>query len=374
MVDWEIGEPYLEKLGKNLEAIKKNVADAENILSKKDATDSAKKAALVLAADDIIAGEEGKSIATQVLIESALRACVKTGEYNYPPFTSKLTSAIIENGSSLFGFNFADNSIKINLFPLGHADQWVAAAHVTRLKFQIGESRKAGRSIGDMPAALKFWMEKIYKPAREGQPVIEKPRQVSLSPEMQRMGRLLKPKVSADRQAKYDKVIKDRLAQFSSKEAPFWQVINFGNQTVGHGGKSAPYPLFDATDFVGDAEKILTSLFRESISIYVPKVESALLSAFAEDIEESSRRYDTASREQWQARNAYLESVRRMVQTDVNRARAGEYHGMPIGKKTISVIDAIDVTYEVYASNLGNIFVRARGKGGRFIRSLLAIE
>ena len=367
MVDWEIGEPYLENLGKNLEAIKENVANAKNILSKKDASDVAKKAALILAADDIIAGVEGKSIATQVLIESALRACVQTGEYNYPPFTSKLTSAIIENGSSLFGFNFADNSIKINLFPLGHADQWVAAAHVTRLKFQIGESRKAGRSIGDMPAALKFWMEKIYKPAREGQPVIEKPKQGTLSSEMQRMGRLLKPKVSADRQAKYDKVIKDRLAQFSSKEAPFWQVINFGNQTVGHGGKSAPYPLFNATDFVGDAEKILTSLFRESISIYVPKVENALLSAFAEDIEGMERKI-----RRWE-QQAFIESIRQMVQTDVNRARAGESPRLT-GQKTISVIDAIDVTYEVYASSLGNIFVRARGKGGRFIRSLLNIE
>ena len=34
MVDWEIGEPYLENLGKNLEAIKENVANAKNILSK----------------------------------------------------------------------------------------------------------------------------------------------------------------------------------------------------------------------------------------------------------------------------------------------------------------------------------------------------
>ena len=364
MVDWDIGEPYLEDLGKNLELLKEKVGKYGRLKDEAKVKETAKEAALVLAVDDILAGEEGTSIATKVLTESALRACEKTGEYDYPPFTSKLTSAIINNGKRLFGFSFADNSIKIDLFPLGHADQWVAAAHVTRLKFQIGESRKAGRSIGDMPAALKFWMEKIYKPAREGQPVVEKPRQSPLSPEMQRMGRLLKPKVSADRQEKYNKVIKDRLSQFSSKEAPFWQVINFGNQTVGHGGKSAPYPLFEPTRFVEDADKILTSLFRESISIWTPKVEDALYKSMVKDVEVEA---------EGRTEEEYDQEVVRAINKEVGEIEAGE-GPEAIGTRTDTRVKTIHGIYDIYKGGVRLHAPAGSGKGGQFIKQMLELN
>jgi len=368
MVDWEIGEPYLENLGKNLELLKEKVERAGRLKTETKVKEIAKKAGRILALDDLLAGEEGKSVATKVLIESALRACVQTGEYNYPPFTSKLTAAIINNGPSIFGAFFADEKIKIDLFPLGHADQWVAAANAVRLRYNIGESRKAGRSIGNMPAAYKFWMEKIYKPAREGQPVPEKPRQVSLSPEMQRMGRLLKPKVSADQQEKYDKVIKDRLAQFSNREAPFWQIINYGNTTVGHGGKSAPYPLFEPTNFVGDAEKILTSLFRESISIWEPKVEAALYKSMVKDV-----KVEAGGRTE----EEYDQEVVRTINEEVREIEAG---GGPeaIGTQTETRVEAIEGTYDLYKGKGGAVQVRLHapagsGRGGQFIRKILDI-
>jgi len=363
MVDWDIGEPYLDNLGKNLELLKDKVEDAGRLKDRAEVKKVASKAALVLAMDDILAGEEGRSIATKVLIESALRACVKTGEYDYPPFTSKLTAAIINHGTRLFGISIADKSIKVDLFPLGHADQWIAAANVTRLKFQIGDARKAQKPIKGMQASLQFWMEKIYKPAREGQPEPEKKKERAyLSPEMERMGKLLKPKVSADRQEKYDKVIKDRLSQFSSKEAPFWQVINYGNATVGHGGKSMPYPLFEPTHFVDDASRILTSLFRESISIWTPKVEDALYKSMVKDVEVEA---------EGRTEQEYVQEVVRIINEETREIEAGK-GPKAIGTKTETRIKAIDKLYGLYTTKTG-VHRRVQGEGGRFIRDTLNI-
>ena len=358
MVDFSIGEPYLENLGKNLELLQERVNDVEALRKKIKESDAINQAAFVLALDDVLSGQK-QSIATKILIQFAMEACEKTGEYDYGLFKHKLTVAILNNCNNIFKVNKNDNSIKIDLLPLGQADQWIAAANAVRLRFQIGESRKARKPIGDQPAAYQFWMEKIYKPAREGQPVIDKKiKQSHLSPEMQRMGRLLKPKVSADQKAKYDKVIKARLAEFAFDKAPFWQLINYGNQTIGTGGKSMPYPLFGPTGFVDDAEAILTSLFRESIAIYRPKVEEALRKKRLEDFSGPSER-----------------SVEDEVRRKISMARIGITLGdEPLGKQTLSIVKAIEITYEIYASSLGNIFVRARGAKGRFIRSLLDIE
>ena len=362
MTDW-ISSDYLDKLGQNLEAIQEEVREAGKVIDAVTASDAAVKASYVIASDEVL------SLATEVLMEAAIRACIESGEYDYPLYIEKLTGAIAAVNTGLFEFDKNDKSIHINMRQLGHFDQWIAAANKVRLEFQIGESRKAQRPIDGMESALKFWTEKIYKPAREGLPVPEPPPAARLSPETREMGKLLKPKVSADQESKYSKVIQARLDLFSNKEAPFWEVLNNGNMTPGHGGTSAPYPVFPPTNFVEDASRGLTLLFRESMGIYKDKVEDALLKTFTEDIEPSSEYIPLADRK------GYVEPVKRRVKRQVAMAELS----MTIGEKqepwkTMDIVKTIDVTYEIYASSLGNIFVRARGPKGQFIKSLLNID
>lgn len=372
MADFGIGEPYLSNLGKNLKGLQDKANELAEMLTLADASEIADKAAFIMASDDILQGLEGdgrESLATKILVQSAIRACGETGEYDYPMFISRLTSAILINANRLFKFNIENKSIKIDLSPLGHADQWIAAANAVRLRFAIGKSRLAKKPIDGMQARYKFWMEKIYKPAREGVPVPEKKRAkpLVLSPQMQKMGRLLRPKVSADQQAKYDKVIRARLAEFQIREAPFWEVINHGNSTMGYGGASAPYPLFGPTNFVDKASKVLTSMLRASIAIYRPKAKEALLGSVV-----GGRGGEVIDRPTPTPADT-KKAIEGVVQFDVNKIRRGEMF-LPPGRQTISIVKAIEVTYEIYASSLGNVFVRARGKGGRFIKSLLEIE
>ena len=360
MADWNIGEPYLENLGRNLEVLQEKVREYDEDGKKIDIKSLTEKISFILAADDLLFPTENVgSLSTQVLTETALKACVKTGEYDYHLYRDKLVTAIRERGNGLFALNRADNSIKVNLLPLGHFDAWIAAANAVRLQFEIGDSRKAKKPIKGAQASYQFWMEKIYKPAREGFPEPQETKVSILPPELERAGDFLQkvPKVSADRSAKYDKVIKARLGLFSSNEAPFWEVINFGNETRGHGGSSAPYPLFGPTNFVWLASEILTSLFRTSISIYGPKVEEALRKKRQEDFSGPSG-----------------PSVEEEVRRKISMARVGITLGdEPLGKQTISIVKAVEITYEIYSSSLGNVFARARGPGGRFIKSLLNI-
>ena len=367
MTDW-ISEGYLDKLGKDLEAIQDEVREAGQVIDAVTASKAAVKAGYMIAVDELLIGGGG-SLATEVLMEAATRACIESGEYDYPPYISKLIHAIVAVNNGLFEFNLNDKSIHINMRLLGHFDQWIAAANKVRLEFQIGESRKAKRPIDGMESALKFWTEKIYKPAREGLPVPEPPPTAKLSPETREMGKLLKPKVSADQESKYSRVIQARLDLFSNKEAPFWEVLNNGNMTPGHGGTSAPYPTFPPTNFVEDASRGLTLLFRESIRIYTEKTEEALLKSFTTDIG------GVTPTPSGGVKKDYERPVKERVERLVSMARIGATMREELPAwKTIDIVKAIDVTYEIYASSLGNIFVRARGPKGQFIKSLLNIQ
>ena len=370
MADFGIGEPFLDEIGKNLQNLLYKVKKEGILKDSAKVQEVANNLAWVLAADDLLGGYEGdQSLATRVLLQSALGACARTGEYDYPMFLERITSAITRKGGELFEFDLSDMSIRPNLKSLGHADQWIAAANVTRLKFQIGKSRKAGKPIGNMEASLKFWMEKIYKPAREGSAIPErKKKPPTYFPEIERMGKLLRPKVSADQQAKYDKVIRDRLDQFSNDEAPFWEVVNNGNQTLGYGGKSAAYPLFGPTRFVDEAGRILTALFRESAAIYRPKVERALWKSLVKDVEVEKEGL---------TEEEYDQAVVETAHKEVDEIRRGESPD-PLGTQTITKIHTAEAIIELYktATKIPARFraLAGSGRGGQFIRKTFDIE
>ena len=367
MVNLEIGEPYLDDLGKNLNLLLHKVRKAGILKDSAEVQRITNGISFVLAADDLIGGEEGQAVATKILIQSAVRACEKTGEYDYPLFIGRLISAIMGNGTGLFEFNLADYSIKANLTPLGHAAQWIAAANAVRLRFAIGKSRLAKKPIDGMEPRYKFWMEKIYKPAREGVPIPEKKKKVpQVFPKLDKMWG--KPKVSADQKAKYDKVIKARLAQFSMKEAPFWEVINNGNATVGYGGSSAPYPLFGPTNFVDESGIILTGLFRESMAIYRPKVEAALYRSMIKDVE---------VKKEGRTKEEYAEAVVETTNEETEEIRRG-LRPEPLGTQTMTKIHTAEAVIELYktTTKVPSRFraLAGSGKGGQFIRKMFDIE
>ena len=367
MANWTIGDPYLDKLGKNLEGLQDKVKEMGEMLDMAAVEVAANKAAHMMALDDLLVGEGRESLATNVLIQSAIKGCELTGEYDFPLYTKRLITAIKVNANGLFKFNLANKSIKVDLSPLGHADQWIGAANAVRSRFQMGESRKAKKPIKGKPAAYQFWMEKIYKPAREGQPVPE--RQIELIPaEFGGGGSFLQkgPKVSADRSEKYTKVIRARLNEFQIREAPFWQIINYGNTTVGHGGVSAPYPLFGPTYFVEKASDVLTGLFRTSISIYRPKAAEALLGSLVKDLEDGGTIISTPTEDQ----EGLLKDI---IRSDVAKVVRGDAV-LPPGKETIYKMRTIEIIYETWTSSLGNVFVRARSREtGKYIKNLLEL-
>jgi hypothetical protein len=361
----DIAGEYLNKLGKNLKVIEDKVKEIGRVRSIAEATKAARKAAEIIAIDEILLADEGtESIALRVLTQVALDACAESKEYDYGLFTKRLTGAIIANADNIFRVFIAGKKINIDLSPLGFTGQWIAAAAAARQKFDIGKSRLAKKRIGGVHAASQFWMEKIYKPAREGKAIPQKRKKSELPPSLEASGHLLQPKVATSPKEKYDKIIKERLSYFSEKQAPFWEILDKGNTTI-KGGEGTPYPIFGPTEFVDKAAKILTALFRQSISIYEPKVLDALWSTLPEDA--------------GMARKGPIGTpadIKRIlteaVQSDVNRARYGKTP-LPAGKQTISKVEAINVTYETYAIS-GKVYVRARGAGGRFIKSLLEIE
>jgi hypothetical protein len=341
MRELNIGEPFLSDLGRNLEAIEDKVDGIGALLDDTAVKVAAQKAAYSIARSELLFSEEDsgdEAIATQVLVEVAMAACIDTKEYDYGLFMNQLSKAIAQNFDMLFATHEANESVSVDLSGLGNTEQWAEAAleaYAARSRGQIHE--KSGEDL-----AARLWREKLYMPAREGiaPPEKEKKKKVSESAEDKLTDELeagLEEKVDkiAEAKKRYKETIQNRLAMFGDDEAPFWELINDGNMAF----EPLAYPTFGATNFVDEAERILSMLFSESINIYVPKIEKALYKLMIKEIDLRAGEEAATDEAEFKEDVADLLEEELVELMEGGRARPGD-------RRTMTVVKTIETTYE----------------------------
>jgi hypothetical protein len=349
MRELNIGEPFLSDLGRNLDAIEEKVDDIGALLDDTEVEAAAQKAAYSIARSELLFSEEGsgdESIATQVLVEVAMAACIDTKEYDYDLFMKKLSGAIINNFEMLFTTRNADESVSIDLSGLGNTEQWVDIAHEA---YDAGSRGWTHVASGEDMAA-RLWREKLYKPAREGIAPPEKAKKAkkTVSSDTDKLldelekgfpGEKKKDKI-AEAKVKYRETIQNRLNKLDIDEAPFWELIDNGNTAF----DEVAYPVFGATNFVNEAERILSMLFRESINIYVPKIENELYKLMIKevDLRAGEKLYDDEA--------SFREDAAEILKEELEELMEGG-RALPRDRKTATVIWTIETTFEAIVIN-----------------------
>ena len=345
MRELNIGEPFLTELGKNLEAVDDKVDAIEDLLADIDIEEEAQKASYVIARDELLFTEDGstkEAIATQVLVEVAMAACADTREYDYDLFLERLSKAIVGNSEYIFATHNQTESVKVDLSYLGTTEQWAKAA---REAYETGSRTQVHEESGENLAA-RLWREKLYKPAREGiaPPEREKKRKSTskLADELEEG--ISKTEKKEDKIAKakvrYRETIQNRFAELGENEAPFWELINDGNMAF----DPLAYPTFGATNFVTEADRILSMLFKESINLYVPKIEKAIRKLMIKEVDLRAGEKIAESEEE------FKEDVVIILEEELEELMEGG-RPRPGDRRTSTIIYTIDTTYEAIIIN-----------------------
>jgi hypothetical protein len=159
-----------------------------------------------------------------------IKAIVETDEYNHPLFIKQTEEALAQHEQARdLIFVTAERpgriTVDIDMLKLGTAEDWLRAAEKAYPK---------SKGIQDIGVRSHIWMEKIYRVDREGQKV--------------------PPKDGEDITDKYvgkwTQTITNRLGHINSDQAPWWELINYGNNVFAGTGGGKPYPSFGPTYFV----------------------------------------------------------------------------------------------------------------------------
>ena len=241
-----------------------------------------------------------------------IRATVDTEEYNHSLFINHTNNAleVWEENQRLILIEAERPGrieVKIKMTSLGTAADWLRAAEQTYPK---------SRGIQDIDVRSHIWMEKIYRPDREGGTVEHDGEDVT-----------------EKYQGLWTKTIESRLAKISSEQIPWWEFINYGNTNFG--GEGDPYPTIAPTYFVDMAIR--------SIEIAFYKFYDDILAAFK--FEESIELTKAAE----EAINEYNPNI--IPRLKRQRKTAPIY-------KIIDQINADQKAWELYLTSAGRIGLR----------------
>lgn len=227
----------------------------------------------------------------EILWNNILIAAEKNQEYNHENFLSGLKRAVEDDRTIVIKFdekNFNITSIDIDLnLTAGTLEEWANA--VKEARDTLREYR-GGRYIKDADVASRIWKEKIYGVDREG-------KSVSRRKKNKKTGKEVTIDVTEKFEGKYWFTMGLRFINMKSP-APWWELLDKGNISLGSDWGGQPYPQSESTNFVlasiGGIKYIFNNTFEErkweieyslksSISIYEKWLEEA--EEFLEELE-----------------------------------------------------------------------------------------
>ncbi len=189
----------------------------------------------------------------ELMKKNALIAIAETKEFDLPEFRAGLLKAIDDDNSYRLSATKAGQIVIAVDFDLtaGTLADYGHAITETRRDLEIGRSKSKGERL-DPELASTMWMEKYYKPAREGEDIPQPKEKTRTSKRKVRKDK--KQKREYNRQQYIDKyyaTITTRIRNFSGF-APYWRILNYGNAglKLSSNWDGTAYPLFEPTRFV----------------------------------------------------------------------------------------------------------------------------
>lgn len=216
---------------------------------------------------------EARDSANNILTDEMLKAVALNSEFNDPLFVDKLMVAtmtpgvvdLIPEGKTLF--------VDIKLDEVaGTLEDYAQGIEKVRSELAANASPGFKHGNGKKPVtpanmASYFWQEKLYLPARAGQPVTRRKYN-------QKTKEYENVDVAEEQIRKYWDTMKKRI-QYSGKLAPFWEIIDKGTvafEAVTQGA-GTEFPTNAETDFTGKTVTRLQKLYKETYNDSIEIIE-----------------------------------------------------------------------------------------------------
>ena len=271
-------------------------------------------------------------------INEMMKALQKTKEFNYSLYAERLFTALNYNSKEIILIAPNENNktalINIDLTPLGEINMWGEAIEAVRTAH--GWNKETNESN---PAARRshMWMEKIYKPGREGSTVSNSSGE----------------NVSGNYSELYEQTIAERLSLIPEQYAPFWYIIEHGNATgienfPDHEGTA--YPIVEPTRMTDQISKRLKTEIDDLIRGYTndaDKLYSSLLDA------------DFGVTGVTKTVESFIPSITEYLTRLVEQ---GILPKEKVANKTITQIEFDNKRYNLYISTRGRVAARFAGR------------
>ncbi len=202
-----------------------------------------------------------------ILEKYALAAIRDTVEFNIGEYRLALINAVRDKRTIKILADPDKVRVRINLdLTAGNLNDYADGIKRARNILKVGFKKP-----NPMEASLAsyMWMEKYYRPAREGTDIPQPKRDGDKGID-KRTGKDKKPRVYNKTKYinAYKRTMKTRLSSFK-KPAPFWRIINDGTPgTLESGNEGTPYPIVKPSRFVEKAkrriEERLSTQFKKS--------------------------------------------------------------------------------------------------------------
>jgi hypothetical protein len=225
-----------------------NLVELSDDLNQLDLQDVVEKGAHLEAINFITARAE------DMITNAFMSALFSSVEYNHELFVGRSQEAVTMHWREILivkatspGHVFVETNFEI----LGDIESYAAA---------VGQAREAlGFKMTTSPESRSiYWARNIYGVDREGRTVKATP-----------AGHKKSKDVTANYLGKWIKTVSTRLGFIASGQAPWWYLINYGNQDAFNESSGTPYPVVQPTHFVEVLEAqvldIFIRIYRESL-------------------------------------------------------------------------------------------------------------
>ena len=263
--------------------------------------------------------------AEEMIINAFMEAIFNTVEYNHELFIGRSQEAVQMHWKDIL--YIVPNSpgevfIEADFGILGDIEVYASAVNATRkaLGFKM-TSAPESRSI--------YWARNIYGVDREGRAI-----------KVRVKGRDFSKDVTSSYLGKWVKTVKTRLGFIKPGLAPWWYLINFGNQDAFNESEGMPYPVVQATLFVQELEMQVLDIFKRIYKESLQEWENWYANAIADDY--GLDRFDD------------FDALASVVEPDIVESIEKQEELKPTNK-TLGYIEQDGKMYELYVSSKGKI-------------------
>ena len=267
--------------------------------------------------------------AEDILSTAFMAALFSSVEYNHELFVGRSMDAIKAHWDDILyvteSGNPGDVVVRTDFYVLGDIDMYAQAVEATRTALEL--------KMTDPPSSRSlFWARNIYGVDREGKSVKRSKKKKDGTTET--------VDVTEKYIGKWYLTVSTRLGFIEADKAPWWYILNYGNEDAFSESEGMPYPLVHGTNFVQVLETQVKDMFDRIYRQSLAEWENWYADALARDYGLDD--FDDPDEVLRVLEPKLVEQIERQEELEPTN-------------RTVGILKENDIVYELYISSNGRI-------------------